>query len=411
MKLLYFHQHFSTPKGSTGTRSYEMALRCIKEGHEVVMVCGSYSGGNTGLTHSFKSGRRSGIVDGIKIIEFNLSYSNNDGFIKRSLLFLLFALRSIVIALTYTYDILFATTTPLTAGIPGIFARWIRGKTFVFEVRDLWPELPKAMGVITNPIVLKLMAILEYVLYKSAHRLIGLSPGICTGIASKGISFEKIIQISNGCDLELFSNESKAWRPSEIKESDLMLIYTGTHGIANGLDSVLNAVKGLNERGISGYQIVLIGNGREKKMLMTRVKVEYLENHIVFMDPISKEKLVGLLKASDVGLQILANVPAFYYGTSPNKFFDYLAVGLPVLTNYPGWVADLIQTNNCGFSCEAGDASKFANQIENILLNRELLKTMGSNARALAEKEFSRSLLSSYWLNWVFFGKEINSNE
>ena len=163
MKLLYFHQHFSTPQGSTGTRSYEMALRCLKEGHEVVMVCGSYSGGNTGLTNSFKWGRRSGIVDEIKIIEFNLSYSNKDGFIKRAFLFLLFALRSVGIALTHKYDILFATTTPLTAGIPGIFARWVRGKTFVFEVRDLWPELPKAMGVITNPIILSLMSFLELI--------------------------------------------------------------------------------------------------------------------------------------------------------------------------------------------------------------------------------------------------------
>ena len=408
MKLLYFHQHFSTPKGSTGTRSYEMALRCLKEGHEVVMVCGSYSGGNTGLTNPFKWGRRSGIVDEIKIIEFDLSYSNSDGFIKRSSLFLLFALRSIFIALTYNYDILFATTTPLTAGIPGIFARWIRRKTFVFEVRDLWPELPKAMGVITNPIVLNLMVFLEYVSYKSAHRLIGLSPGICDGIALRGISNEKIIEISNGCDLELFSNQSNAWRPPEIKESDLILIYSGTHGIANGLDSVLNAVKILNERGISGYQILLIGNGREKQSLMNIAKIQSLKSHIVFMDPISKEKLVGLLNASDVGLQILANVPAFYYGTSPNKFFDYLAAGLPVLTNYPGWVADLIEINKCGFSCGGDDASLFADQIETILLNKQLLKNMGSNAKALAAKEFNRSILSQYWVGWVFDGIKLN---
>ena len=409
MKLLYFHQHFSTPQGSTGTRSYEMALRCLKEGHEVVMVCGSYSGGNTGLTNSFKWGRRSGVVDEIKIIEFNLSYSNKDRFIKRAFLFLLFALRSVGIALTYKYDILFATTTPLTAGIPGIFARWVRGKTFVFEVRDLWPEVPMAMGVITNPLILCLLSFLEYVSYKSAHRLIGLSPGICDGIASKNISNEKIIQIPNGCDLELFSNdESKPWRPTEIKDSDLILIYSGTHGIANGLDSVLSAVEILNERGISGYQILLIGDGREKQSLMNIAKRQSLESHIVFMNSISKEKLVPLLKASDIGLQILANVPAFYYGTSPNKFFDYLAAGLPVLTNYPGWVADLIKINECGFTCDAGDASIFANQIESILLNKESLKNMGINAKKLGEKEFNRNLLSQYWVSWVFDGIKLN---
>ncbi len=408
MKLLYFHQHFSTPKGSTGTRSYEMAIRSLKEGHEVTMVCGSYNGGNTGLTNTFKWGRRIGVVQGIKIIEFNLSYSNNDGFAKRALLFILFALRSVFIALTYSYDVLFATTTPLTAGIPGIFARWIRGKTFVFEVRDLWPELPKAMGVITNPIVLNLMTLLEYVSYKSAHRLIGLSPGICEGIASKGISSEKIIQISNGCDMELFANESQARRPKEINLNDLIFIYSGTHGIANGLDSVLNAVKVLKERGRSGFKIILIGSGREKQRLINIAKSELLDNYIVFMDPISKEKLVGLLKASDVGLQILADVPAFYFGTSPNKFFDYLAVGLPVLTNYPGWVADLIELNQCGVSCAPSDAFTFADKIEYLLANKAMLKNMGINARKLAKKEFDRSVLSTNWVNWVFYDSKNN---
>ncbi len=404
MKLLYFHQHFSTPKGSTGTRSYEMAIRSLKEGHEVIMVCGSYNGGKTGLTAPFKWGRRSGLVDGIKVIEFNLAYSNNDGFVKRALLFLLFAIRSIVIALTYSYDVLFATTTPLTAGIPGIMARWVRGKTFIFEVRDLWPELPKAMGVITNPIVLNLMALLEYVSYKSAHRLIGLSPGICEGIASKGISKQKIIQISNGCDLELFANESLELRPIEFNPDELIFIYSGTHGIANGLDSVLNAVGILNERERGGYKIILIGSGREKQRLINRANVEYLNNRIVFMDPISKEKLVSLLKASDVGLQILADVPAFYFGTSPNKFFDYLAIGLPVFTNYPGWVAELIENNQCGVSCEPSNAFKFADKIEYLLDNRELLKNMGLNSKKLAKKEFDRSALSNRWVNWVFNG-------
>lgn len=411
MKLLYFHQHFSTPKGSTGTRSYEMAIRSLKEGHEVLMVCGSYSGGNTGLTNPFKWGRRTGNVDGINIIEYNLSYSNNDGFIKRSLLFLLFAFRSVFISLTYNYDILFATTTPLTAGIPGIFARWFRGKTFVFEVRDLWPELPKAMGVITNPLVLNLMEFLEYISYKSANRLIGLSPGICNGISSKGISKQKIIQVSNGCDIELFANESSAWLPNEIDKNDLVLTYSGTHGIANGLDSVLDVVKILNERKVSGYKIILIGSGREKQRLVKKAKVEFLENHIIFIDSVSKEKLVGLLKSSDVGLQILANVPAFYYGTSPNKFFDYLAIGLPILTNYPGWVADMIKLNNCGVTCVPSNANKFADKIEYLLNNRDILRSMGNNARELAQKEFNRSDLSSSWVNWVFYGSKKNQNE
>ena len=136
-----------------------MAQAAVSLGHDVTMVCGSYGLGETGLNHPFTYGRRSGLVGGFKVIEFDLSYSNNDNFITRTITFFRFAMKSIRIALFSKYDLIFATSTPLTAGIPGIFARWLRGKAFIFEVRDLWPELPKAMGVITNPFILGLMSI------------------------------------------------------------------------------------------------------------------------------------------------------------------------------------------------------------------------------------------------------------
>src|SRR5690625_4178077 len=147
MRILYFHQHFSTPKGASGIRSYMMARRLVEAGHHVTMVCGSPERADTGLSGAFQRGLRTGIVDGIEVIELDLQYSNADSFSKRTVTFLRFALRSIGLALTQQYDLVFATSTPLTAGIPGIFARWLRGKPFVFEVRDLWPELPREMGV------------------------------------------------------------------------------------------------------------------------------------------------------------------------------------------------------------------------------------------------------------------------
>jgi glycosyltransferase involved in cell wall biosynthesis len=401
MRILYLHQHFTTPQGSGGIRSYEMAQRCVKEGLRVTMVCGKHSDGVSGLMIPFKWGRRSGNVDGIDIIEYNLSYSNNDSFLKRTFLFLLFSFRAVIVSLTHKYDIIFATTTPLTAGIPGIFARWLRGKRFIFEVRDLWPELPKAMGVIKNPLILIIMEILEWATYKSAHKLIGLSPGICKGIEAKGISSDRILEIPNGCDIELFSKDIKKWRPVGTHLEDLLFIFSGAHGLANGLNSVLDAVKVLEYRGVNGYKIIMIGNGKQKKELVTRAINEKLDDKIIFLDSIPKESLIGLFRSCDVGLQILANVPAFYFGTSPNKFFDYLAAGLPVLTNYPGWIANLIVENRCGIVCEPDDPEKFADQVVNILKNRFDLVKMGKSSSELANKYFNRTDLSQKWIDWV----------
>ncbi len=396
MKILYFHQHFSTPSGSAGTRSYEMARRLIADGHEVTMICGSYTNGKTGLMDNFRSGKRSGNVDGIKVIEFDLSSGNKDGFLKRSFTFARYALRSIGTALSEPADVVFATSTPLTAGIPGIAAKWLRRKPFVFEVRDLWPELPKAMGVITNPLILAAMSFLEWASYKSADRLIGLSPGIVEGIKRRGISGDLISLTPNGCDLELFGGDVTPWRPDMIAQDDFLAIFTGTHGAANGLNAVIDAAAELKRRNAQKIKLLLVGDGREKPALMQRVADEALSDYVIFADPIPKTQLVGLLKSADLGLQILANVPAFYYGTSPNKFFDYLAAGLPVLTNYPGWVADLVTHHECGVAIQQDDASGFADAL--IAMAQETdaaMQARKANALALAKQKFSRDFLYS----------------
>lgn len=400
MRILYFHQHFSTPQGSVGIRSYEMAKRLIHHGHEVTMVCGSYSGGNTGLTISFKNGVRKGCVDGIDIIEFDLAYSNADGFIKRIWTFLRFSLRSIGVAFQEQYDVVFATTTPLTAGIPAIFAKWFRGKPFVFEVRDLWPELPKAMGVIRNPVFLWAMSVLEWVSYRSADRCIGLSPGIVKGIEKRGVAKDKIALVPNGCDLSIFGNASSAWRPKSVSYDALMAVFTGTHGVANGLDAVLDVASELKKRNRDDIKFILVGQGKLKVTLQERASREGLEN-VIFHEPVVKKELAGLMKSADIGLQILANVPAFYYGTSPNKFFDYISAGLPVLNNYPGWLSDMIVEHQCGYSVEPENIIAFADALEHAADNREGLISMGENASKLAQDQFNRHNLADKWVHWV----------
>ncbi len=394
MKVLYFHQHFSTPQGASGTRSYEMARRLVDRGHSVTMVCGQYGGGKTGLSGGFTRGSRTGRVDGIDVIEFALPYRNNDGFVRRSFTFLKYAWRSIAVALRHDCDLVFATSTPLTAGIPGIVASSLRRKPFVFEVRDLWPELPREMGVITNPLVLWAMSALEWASYHAARACIGLAPGIVRGIERRGISPDRIHLVPNGCDLELFGAAAAAkWRPAGVSESDLMAVFTGAHGIANGLDAVLDAAAVLKARGRSDIKLVLIGEGRMKSSLVARAEAEGLDN-CIFHPPVPKVELSGLMQASDAGLMILANVPAFYFGTSPNKFFDYIASGIPVLCNYPGWVTDLIAENQCGISVRPGDPGRFADALSRMADERQGLRLMGDNGRRLAAREFDRRMLA-----------------
>ncbi len=401
MRVLYFHQHFSTPKGSTGIRSYEMARKLVSKGHEVTMVCGSYGGGNTGLDNAFVKGKRTGRVDSIDVIEFELNYANEQGFVDRVKVFLLFALRSIQVVFTEKYDVIFATTTPLTAAIPGIVARWVRRKPFVFEVRDLWPELPREMGVITNPVVLALMSALEWAAYKSATALIALSPGIQKGIERLGIPASRIKLIPNGCDLGIFNNQKEIpLQPDCVNDDDFVAVYTGTHGPANGLGIVIETAQALKSRGRDDIKLLLIGQGKEKQALMEDARNRRLSN-IIFHPPVDKATLSRLMLRADVGMQLLANVPAFYFGTSPNKFFDYISAGLPVINNYPGWLAGMINETCCGVTVPPDDPVAFADALVKLADDRSVLIPMGKAAQGLAETRFDRNKLSDDFVAWL----------
>ena len=251
MKILYFHQHFTTPRGSSGTRSYEFAQALIKRGHEVTIICGQMDRDSLNLPFDRKNNWARGMIDGIDVIALPLRYSNHDGITRRLITFFKYAFKSIKIALDFESDIIFATSTPLTAALPGIFASWLKQKKFIFEVRDLWPELPRAMGM-KNPILLGGMWVIEGCAYRSSIACVGLSPGILDGIQKRSPAYHPVALIPNGCDLDIFRPQPKVGiKLPGINAGDFVAGFTGAHGKANGLDVIIAAARELKKRKIN----------------------------------------------------------------------------------------------------------------------------------------------------------------
>jgi len=393
VRLLYFHQHFATPKGSSGTRSYEFARALIARGHQVTMICGAHRLSGVELPYDASRGWHRGNVDGIDVISLPLAYSNHDSLLRRGWTFLRFALRSVRLALTLDCDLVFATSTPITAVIPGLAAKWLRGKPFVFEVRDLWPELPRALGL-RNPFILGGMSLLEFLGYRSADACIGLSPGIVEGIRARADERLLVAMIPNGSDLEVFHPSKRTKLALQgIGADDFVAGFTGAHGVANGLDALLAVAEELKRRGDTRVKLVFIGDGKEKERLAARAGELGLTN-CLFFPPVPKSELGAITASLDCGLMVLRDIPAFYRGTSPNKFFDYLAAGIPVLNNYPGWLAGLITEHRCGIVVPPGNVAAFADALQSLAADAAECRAMGNAARALAEKEFARPLLA-----------------
>lgn len=402
MKILYVHQHFSTPNGNNGTRSYEMAKILLSKGHQVAMLCGSDVRGNTGLEKKFRKGCRKGIVAGINVIEFELPYSNYYGRFKRAVIFLRYVYRCICVALREDYDLIFTTSPPLTVGIVGIIAKKFRKKIFIFEVRDVWPDFPEEAGQIKSKIVLKLLYKLALYSYKLSDACIALSPGIEKKIRER-VFDKQVAMIPNGCDLNLFSplvKKNRTLLPKEIGENDFIAIFAGAHGLGNGLDAILDAATYLKKKNIQNIKFLLVGDGMMKPALMARAENDKLTN-CLFINPLPKKKLPELFACVDVGLMVLIDLPGFYWGSSPNKFFDYISSGLPVVNNYPGWIASMLNDYKCGVEVSPGSPEDLGEALISLSSDRHKLMLMKSHARKLAEDCFSRKQLGESFVSFL----------
>lgn len=398
MRVLYLHQYFTFPTGVGGTRSYYFAKKLVDSGHEVIMICGKTAGADTGIPAGSSESRI--VREGIEVITINTAYSSKQPFARRVLSFFAFSLRGIKAILTEEYDCIYATSTPLTIGILPLVAKFFRRKKYIFEVRDLWPDVPKELGIIKSKLVLKVLYAFEKLVYKYSEACVGLSPGMVSGIKSK-VKNKRVYLLPNACDIGFFmkKKEDLIYPPEgfQKKEGDLWLGFTGSHGFANGLGFILDAANLLREK--NNIKFVLVGDGPLKKNLVKRAVEEELDN-CIFLDSIPKNKLKNIFSLLDIGLMILKGNETFQEGTSPNKFFDYLACGLPIIVNYTGWMSRIISYFGVGFYVDS--PRNMRDKILTMASEKKQLSKMASNTVGASEL-FDRNRISKDFIHVVEF--------
>jgi glycosyltransferase involved in cell wall biosynthesis len=396
LDVLYFHQYFATRRRSTATRSYELARRLVERGHRVTIVSR-----DTRMLEAGRDGRPPGRlvarerVDGIDVLFLNVPYANRYPTPVRLASFTAFAIAAGVAgALERRPDVVFASSTPLTIGIAGLATARLKRVPFVFEVRDLWPAVPVELGALrARPAVLS-AEWLERRLYDGADRIVVLSEGAQRDLECRGIPAEKLALIPNAADLDVFRPGvvDDGFRARHGLEGRFVALYAGAIGRANGLDQLVDAAAALRTAGEPRVSIVVLGDGGERPRLERRVNELGLEN-IRFLPPVPKDELAGIIGAADVTLTIFAPYPVLETN-SPNKFFDSLAAGKPVVVNLDGWLRRLVEENDAGAWVPAGNPDALATRLAVLATDPQHIATMGRNARALAEREFSRDLMA-----------------
>ncbi len=393
MHILYIHQYFSTPRGVTGTRSYEFAKRWIKAGHNVVMLTTTTQLCEQDLQDAKGRFIKQAIIDGIDVRAVNLPYNQKMGFIKRSLSFIGFVLvASVYVLFVKRPAVIYATSTPLTVGIPALIAKWLRRIPFVFEVRDQWPEIPIELGIIRNPLLKGFLLWLEKRIYLSSSAVVALSPGMADGVRKIIGDRRPITVVSNCCDTELFGPEVDGLqlRKEHGWEHKFVLMHFGAMGKANGLDFVVKVADRL--RNESQIKFILVGSGSERAKITKQTQNLHLSN-IEIIPPQPKTVLPEYVAACNVSMVIFADHPILEHN-SANKLFDSLSAGKPVLLNYGGWHREVIEEAKAGLGCKQCDLNEFVENVLRLFGCRESLDAMGNNARKLAETRFSRDLLA-----------------
>lgn len=373
-----------------GTRSFEMGRRLVRMGHEVHIV--------TSYTDKIdKNDWFESIEEGINVHWYPVRYQNSDGFSARMIAFFKFAIAALIKGRKLDGDVVFATSTPLTIIIPGFFIARILSIPLVFEVRDLWPELPIAIGSLKNPITKYMARMLEKFAYRNSKKIVVLSEGMRDGVLKLGYPAKDISVIPNSCDLDFFKIDDEAKVRNDFRQKNgipldaKVILYAGTFGRINGVGYMVELASQLAAQ--NNIFLVAVGHGAEfLNVSMQATKAGVLGKNFILKQSLRKSEMPNLFCSADIILSLFIPLVEME-ANSANKFFDGLSAGRCVLINYGGWQEELLLESQAGFrlSIKADIAAK---QIQNLLNSPQLLEYYGKNARAVGEKFFSRDKLA-----------------
>lgn len=391
MKIVYFYQYFTTPKGSYGTRVYEFTKRWVEKGHDVTVVTSVYAKSDIRASGFIENQ----VIDGINVKIINVSIDNKQSKLKRIISFVKYMATSCWFALTLKADIVISSSGPITVGLPGLVAHYLRGRKFVFEVRDLWPEVAVELGMLHNKTLIRLSYWFEKRCYKASSRIITLSPGMEADIKNR-FELSNITTVTNAANLDLFGTKDVT-PDKEGMEPMSYAIYNGNIGEVNNSYWLYNAAGILQERGRSDIKIVLVGDGQQREELQEKAKAEGVNNFIL-PGLLPKRDLVKKIQNALVSLVPLKGA-RILDTSSPNKFFESMAAGVPVVQNTLGWINDYITENKVGFTLDPDDPEALANLLINLSDNKTEVREMGLRARTLAARDFDKDILADRMLD------------
>lgn len=390
MRIRFVTLYFPPEVGAAQRRISELARRLAGRGHHVTVVTG-FPNYPSGVKPPEYRGRlfMKEARDGCTIIRVPHYIAPNRGFMKRLLIHISFAVSASLYALFMKKDdIAYVESPPLFNGFIALTMKWIRRIPYCFNIADLWPQTAIELGALQNKRIIAAAEFLEKLFYNKAARILAVTAGIRKFIVDMGYAEDKVPLITNGVDHTVFTDttEPDAEVAGYRRDGRMLAIYAGTHGMAHALNTILQAAERLRDEKI---QFLLIGDGPEKTPLMSWAKDHRLDN-VAFLDPVEPHRMPAVLRAADVAMIPLRDLPLFD-SAMPSKCFEAMAVGAPVMLAVRGEMARHIQEARCGLTAEPENVDQIVAAFRKFLeMGGEERRAMGRRGREYVVEHFSR---------------------
>lgn len=392
MHIVYLHQYFVTPDQPGGTRSYEMARRLVAAGHRVDMI--------TSDQQPVAGGPDWRVTEeaGIRVHWKNQPYNNSMGWLDRIKAFFGFAIAASRRAASFRdADVIFATSTPLTIAIPAIYASWRLKKPYVFEVRDVWPAVPIALGALNNPLLRWLARRLEHVAYHRAARVVALAPGMGDEVASTDYPRDRITIIPNGCDNDIFGASPPVDALADYAEwlgDRPLIIFAGTLGKANKVGYLADVAAAMLKRDPE-VRFAIIGAGADRDAIAQyAANLGVLDRNLKLVPAVPKRILAGWIQRASICLAMFSGPPILWKDAVQNKFFDALSAGRPIFSNHFGWQCHIAIEHDIGGSISQDDPDAAAETLLRHARDDAWLAGAAERAKILANGRFNRDTLA-----------------
>jgi glycosyltransferase involved in cell wall biosynthesis len=398
LRILFFTHYYPPEVNAPASRTSEHCRAWAASGAEVTVVTCAPNHPHGKLYPGFKNKLwQSETLDGVKVVRLWTWLAANEGFSSRVLNYVSYMIAAIL-ALPFLpkADVVVTTSPQFFCGLVGFFARIVKRAPWVLEIRDIWPESIVAVGAMKKGAAIRFLEWLEAFAYKQADAIVSLTRGFVPHLAARCGEASKIAILMNGADLSAFTRSGDA---SEVKrklglEGKFVGAYVGTHGMAHGLDTILNAAEILKDD--PRFAFLMAGGGAEEARLRAERERRGLDN-VVMLGQRPKAEMPALWSATDASLILLKRSDTFKT-VYPSKMSEAMAMQCPIVLGVEGEAKDVLDAAQAGIAITPENAEQLAAAMRRLADDPALCAQFGRAGRAYADQNLDRAKVAARFL-------------